>query len=112
MTRIVGRALLPLLLALPLAGGCRSVAIESEPGPVYAIEVYNSHTLPMAVSYTDEGGSHELGTVAARSRQRFVIAGASGTTVTISGASESGSRTARAKTVTLRTGETVPVTLD
>lgn len=105
-------SLIATLGFLAFLAACRPMAIESEPGPVYSIEVYNSLPSTMIVSFMDDRGSHELGTVGARARQRFIVAGASDPTVTITARSEGETRTARPKTVTLRAGQTLPVTLE
>ena len=102
--------LVAALATLTLAG-CRSVAVENEPGLAYTIEVQNATSSNLVVSYRDDRGVRELGSVAAGARERFVVAGASGTTVEVYGVSSNATRTTRAQQVTLVAGVTVPVRL-
>jgi hypothetical protein len=63
-----------LLLGVVLAvAACRPVAVETEPGPYYVLEVNNANPYPMIVYYDDGTGTHLLGTVSARSRAEFAI---------------------------------------
>ncbi|HEX7048663.1 MAG TPA: hypothetical protein VF188_00505 [Longimicrobiales bacterium] len=63
-----------LLALLPLLAACaRGVAVESEPGPAYTLEVTNPMPHPMIVSYDDGTGVRLLGTVSANGSGRFVI---------------------------------------
>ena len=68
------RALLFLLAGTGLAACSRGVAIESEPGPVYTIEVENPMSHPMDIWYDDGVETRELGRVESRSSREFIIA--------------------------------------
>ena len=107
MTR---RTALLVVLAMGMAGcaSMRKIDVTSEPGSSYTVDVYNSHSTTLTVSYTDTRGTHNLGTVAAGSTQRFVIAGSSSATVTVTGRTSGGA--SYPKTVTL-TGGTTKITL-
>lgn len=65
-------AVVLLLVALVACG--RSAAIESEPGPVYVIDVENPMSHAMDIWYDDGVETTELGRVEPRSRREFVIA--------------------------------------
>jgi hypothetical protein len=102
------RTALITLLAVVL-GGCASMRrVEVGSGSNgYAIDVYNSRSSTLTVSYTDQSGDHELGTVSPGKTQHFVIPGSGGSTVTIIGMTSSGGH--YTKPVTL--GTTSKVTL-
>src|SRR5690606_8006424 len=99
-------------LAVPLVAGCaRAVEVNSEPGTVYAIEVYNPRSDDMVVSYDDgRGGSRTLGTVRAGARERFVIAAPPQPSIQLSARGVSGS-TSGPITVRLTMGQTTQVRL-
>jgi hypothetical protein len=108
-TRLLRRA--AVWLAIPLAAGCaRAVEVNSEPGTVYAIEVYNPRSVDMVVSYDDGRGSRTLGTVRAGTRERFVIAAPPQPSIQLSARSSSGS-TSGPITVSLSMGQTTQVRL-
>ena len=100
-----------LLAVLLLATACaRSVAVTSEPNPVYRIQVENTQTVDMVVSYDDGNGTRTLGTVRAGSRESFVISEPPTPRITVAARSSSG-RTVGPITVTLTRGSTTPVRL-
>jgi hypothetical protein len=102
---------LALLAAIALAAACaRSVAVESEPGPAYTIQVDNPMPHPMIVFYS--GGVRErlLGTVAAGGETPFVITAPASTAVTVVARDENGAHEVR-RQVTLRAGTPVRITL-
>lgn len=97
--------------AIPLVAGCaRAVEVNSEPGTVYAIEVYNPHSTDMVVSYDDGRGSRTLGTVRAGTRERFVIAAPPQPSIQLNARSSSGT-TSGPITVNLTMGQTTQVRL-
>ena len=107
----LGQAPLLVLAAFMIVAGCaRSVDLSAEPGQSYAVEVVNPMPHPMIVSFDDGAGEQTLGTVPANGRERWVVAGASGRTVSIIAHDERESHTVR-RTVTLVPGETVEVRL-
>jgi hypothetical protein len=99
-----------VLLALLALGGCRPVAVISDPSPYYAIEVDNRMPHAMLISYDDGETVRSLGTVAANSRDRFVIAQSARAAVTIIAQDQGGTHTVR-RDVVLRLGSTVDVRL-
>lgn len=99
-----------LLCALTLAGCARSVALDTDPGEAYAIAVTNTMPHAMVVSFDDGSGTRLLGTVGANDDERFVIAGSARSTVSIIAHDEAETHTVR-RTVVLRSGSTVEVTL-
>jgi hypothetical protein len=109
MRRVPGTVGLLLALATLLAG-CRPVAVESDPGLPYAIEVTNTSPHAMVVFFDDGRGERQLGTVAANSRDRFIVAGAARPTVTIVARDQAGGHTIR-REVTLQAGATIQVAL-
>lgn len=105
--RLVRRA--GVWLALPLVAACaRAVEVNSEPSTVYAIEVQNTQSVDMVVSYDDGNGTRSLGTVRAGTRERFIIAAPPSPMIQVTGRSSSG-RTVGPLSVSLRLGETTPV---
>ncbi len=104
------RLLCAALLFVPLAACSRAVAVQSEPGVVYTLEVVNDAPVDMVVSYDAGAGSHLLGTVSANDSQRFVINDPVSTTVHVSAVSEDRSRTVD-RTVTLNRTSAVQVRL-
>jgi len=61
-------------LLLSACASTRGVQVGTEPNRVFAIEVTNNRAGTVTVSYTANGVSGELGTVAPRMTERFVIA--------------------------------------
>jgi hypothetical protein len=105
------RAPLLLLALLATLGACaRGVAVQSEPGPAYAIEVDNPMSHPMIVSYDDGTGAHLLGTVSAGTRGRFVITRPASQNLTILATDEARTHTVR-RAVTVQQGVVTEVSL-
>lgn len=87
-----------------LATACaRGLAVQSEPGPAYALEVNNPMPYPMIVSYDDGTGAHLLGTVSAGTAGRFVITRPAQQTLTIIATNEARTETVT-RTVTVQPG--------
>jgi hypothetical protein len=107
LTRVV--PLLALLLVITACG--RPIEFDPELSQVRAVNVINELPHSMVVSFDDGSGERLLGTVAARSQDRFVIAGTSATTVTLIARDESQTHTLR-RTVNLVPAGTVDVRLD
>lgn len=103
-------ALATAILSLLLAACARGVAVQSEPGPAYALQVNNPMSHPMIVWYDDGTGSHLLGTVSAGTEGRFVITRPSRQEVTITATDEQRTHTVT-RVVTLQSGVTTEVTL-
>jgi hypothetical protein len=108
MTRRFGLLLL-LTMLLPACASMRKINVGSDTSTNYSVDVHNSHSATLTVSYTDSRGSHELGTVAGGRTERFVIAGATSGTVSIRGTTSGG--TSYTKSVSLSAGVTSAVTL-
>lgn len=83
----------------------------TQPGPTYAVQVRNTLSQDMIVSYDAGSGPAILGTVRAGTSERFVIAVRSPGPVTISARESSGGRTAGPYTVQLQAGTTAEVVL-
>lgn len=100
-----------LLALLLLTAACaRAVAVTSEPSTVYRVEVENTQSTDMVVSYDDGNGTRTLGTVRAGAREQFVISAPPEPRITVEGRSSSG-RTAGPIIVTLTRGSTTLVRL-
>jgi hypothetical protein len=76
-------ALIALLASLTLACA-RSVAVGTQPGATYSIEVRNSFNEEMIVSYNDGSGPRTLGSVPAARTERFVIVPPSSSSISVS----------------------------
>jgi hypothetical protein len=105
--------LLPLaILLLVTASACaRPVDFDVDPQQTQALNVINDMPHPMMVWFDDGTGERLLGTVAAGSRDRFIIAGATATTVSVVARDQGGTHTVR-RTVSLVPGGTVDVRLN
>lgn len=97
------------VMVLMLSACSRGVNVGSDTSKAYRVEVHNSHTAAMTVSYTDSRGTHELGPVPAGETRPFVIASVGGPSVTLMGMTTSGGH--YEKPVTLATGTTSKATL-
>ncbi|HUH14090.1 MAG TPA: hypothetical protein VMK65_13325 [Longimicrobiales bacterium] len=97
-----------LALALLSLACARPVAVESEPGTAYAIQVANATGAPLQVSFEAGAEPRYLGPVAAGASERFIVVSPGGPSVTL--VAEGPGFTLR-EPVTLRAGETVGVTL-
>lgn len=105
------RRFLAAITIATVVGGCasmRSVKVGSESSSTsattYTVDVYNSHSATITVSYSDTRGEHELGTVGAGQTGHFYVAGSSSPSVTIMGMTSSGGH--YTKNVTLGSGTT------
>lgn len=94
-SRRLARCIAVLGVGALLAACARTLAVESEPGPTYTVEVVNQTTEPLIVSYDDGSGERLLGTVAADDRERFAIASPAARTVTIVATDRDRTRTIR-----------------
>jgi len=103
-----------VLLLFTLQAGCastRSVQIGSEAGPVYSIDVRNTLSEDMIVSYDDGSGDRTLGTARAGGSGRFIIASPARQTVSIMGRNAAGTRSVGPYQVQLVAGESRAVSL-
>lgn len=111
MRQLVGRMRFAVTLLALLLGGCmRGVAVESEPGPAYALEVINPLPQPMLVSYDDGTGVRLLGSVPANGRARFVIAQPVGLSLTVTATDERRTQSV-SRVVALQPGQVTEVML-
>lgn len=106
----ISTALATTLIVILLSACARGVAVQSEPGPAYALQVNNPMPHPMIVWYDDGTGSHLLGTVSAGTEGRFVITRPANQEVTITAVDEDRTHTVT-RVVTLQAGVTTEVTL-
>lgn len=102
---------LALLVSFAGMACARTVTLNEDTGQTYAVNVINDLSQAMVVSYDDGQTTRPLGTVQANQRERFVIAGASGTTVTLVATNQADTRTVR-RTVVLSPGQTVDVRIN
>jgi hypothetical protein len=106
------RLFLPLLVLVMATAACaRGVDFEPDPRQATAINVANELTHPMIVWSDDGSGERLLGTVAARSTERFVIAATGAATLSVVARDEGGTHTVR-RTVTLVPGGSVDVRIN
>jgi hypothetical protein len=105
--------LMILTAILVLAAGTACMrGVDFGPGAQsQAINVINELAEPMIVAFDDGTGERLLGTVAARSTDRFIIAGTTAMTVSIVATDQARTRTIR-RTVTLVPGGSVDVRLN
>jgi len=103
------------LVVLVLAGGAACAAggmeFETDPRQTQAINVINQLSHSMVIWFDDGEGERLLGTVAAGSRDRFVIAATGVSTLSVVARDEGETRTVR-RTVTLVPGGTVDVVIN
>ena len=102
-----------LLVTAFLASGCasmRGVQVGTEPAKTYAIEVTNSRGSTVTISYTGNGVNGNLGTVAPRMTERFVIALNEPGQITVVAKTSSGA-SAGNYPVTLQPGVTQKITV-
>ncbi|MEJ2677721.1 MAG: hypothetical protein P8174_01445 [Gemmatimonadota bacterium] len=107
---LLHRVVSSLALATVLGACSHAMHAETNPERTYAIAVENPLAEAMAVSYDDGTGSRLLGMVEAGQTERFVLAGAQSSEITLTAVSEDRTTTIR-KSVTLRPGSVVHVTL-
>jgi hypothetical protein len=103
-----------ILLLLVFLAGCastRSVQIGSEPGPVYSVDIRNTLSEDMIVSYDDGAGARTLGTVRAGGSERFIIASPARQNVTITARNNAGTQSSGPYQVQLVAGESRAVAL-
>ena len=103
--------LIAVILLAALTGCARGVDFDSDPGQTYAVNVVNTFSEPMIISFDDGNGARLLGTVEAGRSERFVVAGTAGGTISVIARDEADTRTVR-RTVTLVPGGTVEVRLN
>lgn len=105
--------LLTLAALVSVAGlACaRGVTLNPDAGQTFAVNVINEMSHAMVISYDDGQTTRPLGTVGANQRDRFVIATADGTTVTIVATDQGDTHTVR-RTVALSPGQTVDVRIN
>jgi hypothetical protein len=104
--------LFPLAALLLVGTACaRGVDFDPDVQQTHAVNVINDLPHPMVVWFDDGTGERLLGTVAARSRDRFILAGTAATTVSVVARDEARTHTVR-RTVTLVPGGSVDVRLD
>jgi len=109
-TALAATALAALVL-IAVTACSRAVAVSSAPAVTYAVNVTNASGADLAVSWDDGAGPRTLGLVSAGRTERFIIAAPRRTSITVSGATPDGSRTAGPVTVDLRPGTPASVTL-
>jgi hypothetical protein len=103
---------LPVLLAFLTTSACaRPVDFEPDPRQAAAINVINEMPHAMILWFDDGSGERLLGTVAAQSTERFVIAGSDVATISVIARDEGETHTVR-RTVALTTGGAVDVRLN
>jgi hypothetical protein len=103
--------LLPALMLVLAAACARGVDFDPDRQQTHAVNVINELAHPMVVWFDDGTGERLLGTVGARSRDRFILAGSTATTVSIVARDEGGTHTVR-RTVALAPGSSVDVRID
>lgn len=104
--------LVALILAVGAAcAGAGGIEFETDPRQTQAINVINQLAHPMVIWFDDGDGERLLGTVAAGSRDRFVIAEPGVSTLSVVARDEAQTETVR-RTVTLVPGGTVDVVIN
>ena len=87
---------LRLALLLAVAAGStacasmRKVSVGEESSQTYSIDVVNQRNSTMTVSWTDGTNTRELGTVGASRTERFIIAGAKTSSISVTGRNSAG----------------------
>ncbi len=109
--RFLTLAALTALIVVASGACARNVALNEDIGQTYAVNVINRMPHAMVISYDDGQTTRPLGTVAANRSERFVIAGASGSTITLVATDAGDTMTAR-RTVVLSAGSTVDVIIE
>jgi hypothetical protein len=106
------RKLLAIGAGLLLAGcaSTRGVEVGSEASSTYAIEVTNNRSSTVTIQYSDGGSRVQLGTVAARQTERFIIAAPQATNITVYAATSAGASVGNWP-ITLLAGSTQRVTV-
>jgi hypothetical protein len=104
--------LLPLAALFVVTSACAR-GVDFDPGAhqTQAVNVINDLSHPMIIWFDDGSGERLLGTVAARTRDRFVLAGTTAATVSVIARDEGGTHTVR-RTVALVAGGSVDVRLN
>ena len=102
---LVGAALL-----FSACASTRGVQVGTEPNRTFAIQVTNNRAGTVSISYTGNGVSGDLGTVAPRATERFVIAINEAQQITVVAKTTSGA-SAGNYPVTLEAGVTPRITV-
>ena len=106
------RKLIVAVLAIVLTGcaSMRSVDVGGQAGGNFYVDVTNSRSAAVTVSYSAGGDRIQLGTVGARATQRFALPGAAGSSVTIMAVNSSGA-TVGTYPVSIEPGTTRKITI-
>jgi hypothetical protein len=107
------KAVLPMLILAMSMAACasmRGVQVGSDPVKTYAIEVTNNRAGTVTISYSAGGTAAELGTVAPRMTERFVIPLAQPGSITVLAKTSAGA-SAGNYPVTLQAGVTQRITV-
>ena len=102
--------LLVLATASTACASMRKVSVGEESSQTYSIDVTNQRNSTMTVSWSDGSDTRTLGTVAAGRTERFIIAGAKSTSISVTGRNSSGASSGP-YSVTLVAGAAQKVTL-
>lgn len=108
--RITMVALVFLATWLSACASMRKVSVGEESSATYSIDVTNNRSSTMTVSWSDGSNTRELGTVGPSRTERFIIAGAKTTSISVSGRNSSGA-TSGPYSVNLVAGSAQRVTL-
>ena len=110
--QLIVRSLFVLIIAVASANcaSMRGVEVGSDSAATYSIEVSNTMPHAMTVSWSDGGSAKMLGSVGSGRTERFIIAGAKATSVSITARDANGTHT-RAYDVSLVAGSTQKVTV-
>lgn len=105
---VPGLLVLLMVATYACAGG---LEVDSEPRPTRALNVTNDLAHPMIVWFDDGDGERLLGTVAARSTERFVLGDIAAGTLSVIARDEARTHTVR-RTVAIPPGGSADVRLD
>ena len=112
--RLARRARLTALLGIAIVGSAcasmRGVSVGSDSASTYAVEVNNTMPHVMNISWSDGGDEKSLGSVGSGRVERFIVAGAKTTQVTLMARDANRTHT-RSIPVTLVAGSTQRVTV-
>ena len=106
------RKLIVAVLAIVLTGcaSMRGVDVGSESSGNFYVDVTNSRSASITVSYSAGGDRVQLGTVSAGATQRFALPGGAGSSVTIMAVNSSGT-TVGTYPVSIEPGSTRKITV-
>ena len=82
--------LLAIAASVTACASMRKVSVGEESSQTYSIDVTNQRGSTMTVSWSDGDQTRELGTVAAGRTERFIIAGARSTSISVTGRNSAG----------------------